>query len=239
MVIVAPTALYNSVLPQNPSSNIAVTWVISSQDPPRTTTVAPLLPWDVEIDPLPKMIFNPALRQQDTGAFVFNVNYTNKSKVGSGDKQYESGQILSWDDVTTDTQDINTLNIPEVIDLQQNTNVLSLEKMGLSDEEIVSFEVQTRTKMNVLIGEINVLRSQINSKEVQINDNQKSINETDKALNAALVVFSTDNPIVVKLQKNLTLLQEQRTILIDELNALITTTNDKYNLLIEVKEIVR
>jgi hypothetical protein len=239
MVIVAPTALYNSVLPHDPSSNIPVTWIISSQDPPRTTTAIPLFPWGVEIEPLPKMIFNPARRQPDAGAFVFSVNYTNSSKVGSGDKQYESGQVLSFDDSITDTQDINTINIPEVIDLQQNTNILSLGKMGLTNEEITNFEIQTRTKMNTLITTINDVKSKINVKEVQIMDNQKYINETEKALTAASVVFDITDPIITKLQTNLNLLTEQRTILIDELNILITNVNSQYNLLLDVKEIVR
>jgi len=239
MVIVAPTALYNSILNANPSSTIPVTWVISSQDPPRSTITVPLLPWGVEIQPLPKNPFNPVIRPPDVGSFVFNVNYTNASKVGSGDLSYEAGQILTFDNETDITDQVSQINVPEVIDLQQNTNLLSLEKLGLTNEEIVNLETQTRTKMNALVTLINSQRMQANQKEIDIKSNQKLINENEKTLAAAVVVLSATDPIVIKLTTNNTLLVAQRTKLVDELNVIITEMNSNYNLLLNVKEIVR
>lgn len=238
MIIIAPTALYSSILPMDHSTPGNVTWVISSNDPPRMTDNTQILPQIEEIKTLPPIIFNPSKRQVNTGAYVFNLSYSEKSKVGIGEKFYEAGQILEFNDAE-DQPVVNLLSVPDVLDLQQDTNELNVSDMGLTPEEINRLNTESRKKMNTLISDLNDTLASIKSTTVSIQDNQRSLNETKKAAGAAASVFPETDEIVIKLNERIVLLDEERVILADNYNKLLLSANDKYAIIYSVREVVR
>jgi len=238
MIIVAPTALYATILPTGPTDSTSITWTISSNNPPRPTIVVSLLPYSVEIKPLPSKTFNPAKRQDGVGEFVFNVNYSNRSEVGIGNKTFEYGEFLDFD-LTTTIEELITLGVPNVIDLQQNTNYLDVEELGLTDEELADLEVSTRTMMNDLILALNTQKADANKIAVEIMNTQKLLNETLKVLNAAKVVYGATDSIVAKMEDRQAELEATRDEQLASLNIIYAEMNAQYNDLIKVKEMVK
>lgn len=236
MIITVPTALYLSVLPKSANDPTAITWLISSTDPPRTISDTPLLTKQEESQKLPAILFDPIQRQTNVGEFVFNVNYSIASKIGSGIKSFEVGQILEFE-TSGDEIDIESLRVPEVVDLQQNTNILDLLGAGLSEQEVKEFENQSREMFNTLISEINTNKANINSLEVSIGDNQKTINETKKIRQAVELI---NNKILLdKLVAKENVLIDEKARLLNHLNDLNLATNNLYDRLLLIKEIVR
>lgn len=238
MIISAPTALYLSILPDKPSTAGNITWTISSNNPPRILSETAIIPKIEEIKPLPPIVFDPSKRQVNTGDMVSNISYTFRSKVGIGNKSYESGQILEFTD-TVDAPSSSALMVPDVIDLQQNTNIIDLDSMGLTDQEVEKLTVEARTKLNNLISTINSILSNIRLLGVSISDNQKLINETQKAYNASLESLGSSDEITIKLNNRISSLNESRTTLIGQYNESQSIANDYYKQILIIKELVR
>lgn len=237
MIITAPTALYESLLPKLPSDVGNVTWTISSNDAPRASQTIPQLTQVDEYKSLPPMPYNPSCREIGVGAYIFDLSYTLSTTPGSGKKQYEAGQLIDFTQETLPV--INDLLVPESVELQQNTNLLELSQYGLSEEEILSLDQSARGSMNEAIDTLNVTKATINSLTVQISDNQKSINEVRKALSAASLLFDMEDPIIKKLTEKQYTLVAQRDQLAKDINAANTKANNTYNLIQSLREVVR
>jgi len=238
MIISAPTALYLSILPKTPSDPGNITWTISSNDPPRITEVLFIVPQIEELRPLPPIIFDPAQRQVDTGDYVFNLSYTNKSMVGIGSKSYEAGQVLEFGD-EEDVAAATILLVPDILDLQQNTNFLDPTAAGLTDDEASRLTVESRKKLNNTISSLNETLALIKQLEVSILDNQKSINETTKMYDASVSSLGPDDEITKKLSSRITALQSARTDLITSHDSANNNANNQYTQILSIKEMVR
>ena len=244
MIIEFPTALYSSVLPKEPSDNQSVTFLISSTDPPRSISTFFQLLYSEELKTLPGKIYSDSRRRANLGEFIFNVSYASPSAMAIGNKAFETGQLLDFPGVE-ETEDIDILEVPEIVEVQQNGNILDLESLGLDEEESDDLTSQAETKFHDSIVILNDLKMQIKDKKASIDSNQKLINETRKARDAAVVVFSDtstgaeDNEIVIKLnQKEQDLLSEKEDLLA-ELNSLIDQANEIYGEILRLREMVR
>lgn len=238
MVIKFPTALYQSILPGVEDSG-NITWTVSSNDPPRPNTNPPPLQLGETSQQLPPRVNTPEERLVALGELVFAVSFGTTHEVGNGAKAFEVGELLDFDASKTTSQ-INNLNVPEVIDVQQNTNMLNLQGAGLTDEEAADLTAGARDKFNVIMNDLNDIRTLINDKKVTVQDTQRLLNEVQKAKNAATQVYGgTDNEIVIKLTTRQNELIQQRETLIAEINASSAHADDLYNEMIQIKEVVR
>lgn len=236
MIISAPTALYDSILPQQPEVAGNITWTISSNDPPRPDIVVPIISQIETMKPLPPLPFNPSERPINTGAFVFSLNSSTSKNAGSGKKLFEVGQTLEFTEEVPPT--VTTKKTPDIIDLQQNTNILDIEDVGLSQEEVVDISIDARTRFNYLTDQINVLTADINILKIEISNNQKSMNEVIKIKNAAILLYG-DNSVVQKLILKEEGLLMQRDELIAQVDAKNLEVDAKYNELQAIRELVR
>ena len=96
MIIRFPTALYDSVLPQAPEYGGNVTYTVSMEDPPRIFQTTIRLPPAVERREKTDKIIDDDTRRIHLGERIFTVSRTNKSITGSGKKQFEVGQVLTF-----------------------------------------------------------------------------------------------------------------------------------------------
>lgn len=244
MIISAPTALYESVLPREEEDNQSVTFVISSTDPPRSEETLFQLLRSEELKQLPPKIFTRQERRENLGDIIFRVSTGSQSQVGSGTKTFEVGQILNFGDVE-EPEDIADLNVPEVVELQQNTNKLDLESLGLTGEEIDSLVGGAEDKLETAVLRLNQTKTEISNTEAAIQANQKTANEAKKAKEAAQAVFAAatnpteGNQIIEKLEIKEEELAQERAGLIEYLNTLNVLANEIYEEILEIREVVR
>ena len=243
MIIDFPTALYNSVLPQNPEDNASVTLTISSTNPPRDTGNVSQLPIAEKLKPLPDKIFDRSQNRDALGDFVFSISQSFITDIGTNKKQFEVGELLSFGE-ESDVEAIGITEVPDLVDLQQNTNLLDLSEFGLSDEEVESLTSQAEDKFNELIIELNAIKSNVKDNEVKISENQKSLNEARKAIKAVRVVLGipeddTGDGILQKLLESAEDLLEERDALVSDTNSLNAQAKDKFQELLDTRQLVR
>jgi hypothetical protein len=244
VIVSAPTALYESVLPREEQDDQSVTFVISSTDPPRSEETLFQLLRSEELKSLPPRIFTRKERRLNLGNLIFRVSTGTQSQVGSGTKTFEVGQILNFGDVV-EPGDISDLNVPKVVELQQNTNKLDLEGLGLTDEEVDSLVGGAEDKLEDAVQRLNQVKTSISDTEAAIQTNQKTANEAKKAREAAQAVFATvtnpteGNEIIEKLENKEDELAQERDVLITELNVLNESANEIYEEILDLREVVR
>ncbi len=187
MIITAPTALYDSILPQAASVPGNVTFTISSNDPPRTQSFVSQLSSAADYQDLPARVYTSKERRASLGNLVFSVSYGAKGPAGFGQKMFEVGQTLNFEDTTTDLAEVQISNN---LDLQQNLNLLNLEAMGLTNDQIARLIDTSNEQFNKLVIDLNTTFTNINNAKTAISDNQKKINETGKAMDAAQTVYT-------------------------------------------------
>lgn len=240
MIVSAPTALYQSILPKVETDIISVTWTISSNNPPRPKTTVPVISPAVENQALPPKIYDSEERRAAVGELVFGVSSGTQSQVGSGMKMFEVGQILEFEPVDSGLV-VEDLLVPAVVDVQQNTNILDLSEVGLTQDEIDSLSLAARQVFDQLVGELNATMTESNDVKIKISDNQRLLNETQKIISASNVVFagSTNNPLLAKLREREQQLLFEREEFVARYNVLTVTAQNKYNQIINLKELVR
>ena len=238
MIIDTPTALYSSVLPTFDGVG-NVTFTISSYDPPRPVISPTPLTRGQSVRSLPPKIYDPLTRRTAFGELVFSVSSGSQTIIPASTKAFEVGQILDFDDVPEDIPTVAVLNVPDTIDLQQNTNVLDYEAAGLTPDEVQSIQDTAQLQMTAKVDDINALKTQIMDYQTQIQDNQRSLNEIQKLIDATTVLFGTDTSIPDKLLAKQQELQVTRLALISSANQLIALAQVEYNQLLEIKEVVR
>jgi hypothetical protein len=234
MIISFPTALYKNVIP-GPGGSGNVTWLISSTDPPRSVESFQQIPPAESIRRRDPPTFTDRQRRDAMGDAVFSLSQGSQSIVGTAVKQFEIGQILEFEDETLPETTITPL--PAMVDIQQNTNLLDLSALGLTDSEIDRVTQESEKVKKQIEDEIVSLKRNVDDMSISINENQKRINEADKTLDAATVI--NDEAIVNKMNLKISELTEQRIILVEELNAYNERIGVKYDQLLKVIQLVR
>jgi len=234
VIISFPTALYSNLIPGVGDTG-NVTWLISSTDPPRSVQSFQQIPSAEFIRRRDPPVYNDQQRRAAMGDAVFSLSQGSQSVVGSAVKQFEVGQVLDF--TGEELAEASQTAVPEMIDVQQNTNLLDLSALGLSEVEIKDVVQAAEEKKKKIEDEIVALLEKIDDVRVGINENQKRINEANKVLDAAVVV--EDAVVVSKMQIKITDLSAQRNALIATLNSYNADVKVKYDQLLQVIQLVR
>jgi hypothetical protein len=238
VIIKKPTSLFRSIIPQSASDRGNISWTISSENPPRALNRFQEIPLAEQIKPLPDKVFDREEYRESLGDFVFSVSRSSKNVSGSSKKQFEVGQILEFD--SSITSGLTTTEVPQTIDIQQNTNEIDYASLGLSESEVMDILESGEAAFGGLVSDINSLMSSIEDDKIGINENQKLLNEIIKVKNAAIVSFGgTGNDIVALLEEKETDTQAEIDRLITEVNSLNVSVKQKYDELLQVREVVR
>jgi hypothetical protein len=242
MIISFPTALYLPKLPTDEKSG-NVTFLISSEDPPRPQTSTLQLFRGEEVKPLPHRIFTEEDRLKVLGELVATISTGATRSVGLGSKAFEVGQIIEFAEIEDESVEPTTNLSPDGIDLQHNTNILDLESAGLSESEIDQLLASAKTRFDALIIEFKGLQSTIKELRIKIDGNQRLINEARKAQSATRTAFnigvSDSNDILDKLEQREADLLVERDELITAFNQANEDSIQAYNEIIELKEVIR
>lgn len=243
MIITAPTGLYKSILPgENAAGNI--TYTISTQSPPRPVVNAIQLPVAERITPAPDKIHSEQTRRDQFGELIFSVAQSNKNIAGSNTKAFEVGEILSFENLSP-VEEIVTVRAPEDVEIRHDTNLLDLEGLGLTNEEIESLAIRSETKQAELEKAYVSKQNEIKTFDVDIRETQKKINENNKVLKAIRGLLdledneSSNDPIFLKLANNQKTLQETYEQLIADRNVTAVEAQEIYTDLNRVSELVR
>jgi len=239
VIITAPTALYDSILPKAATTPGNMTFTISSNDPPRTQSFVSQLSSAADYQDLPTRVYTNKERRASLGNMIFSVSYGAKGPAGFGQKMFEVGQTLSFEDTTTDLTEVQVSNN---LDLQQNLNLLNLEAMGLTTDQIARLIDSSNEQFNKLVIDLNMAFTNINNAKTAISDNQKKINETSKALDAAQTVYTLigqGKDIVDSLTTTKAGLEQAKVDLIAYYNGQVTTAELIVGQILNVREVVR
>lgn len=239
MIIEFPTALYGPVLPKSVSDSTSITYTISSQNPPKRPASGQELPVAEEIKPLPAKLFTKSQNRETFGDLLFVVSQATQSDLESNKKQFEIGQLLDFQQ-EENIDLLTNLGVPERIDLLQNTNILDLDSLGLTEDEQQEVIGQANIRMDEIIEEINVIKEQISNNKAKIRENQKSLNENRKAQQAIDSIGSTDlSDIIDRLETQEGNLEAERSSLIAETNLFNEQAEQKFAELLRIRELVR
>jgi hypothetical protein len=239
MIISYPTALYSSVLPKNPSDSGSVTFMISSEDPPRGSSLAQELFRGEEIRPLPDRVFSYHVRRMTFGDLVFDITFPSIGSSGDGKKPYEVGQVIDFVQESKGRPVLDDLSFPKSLELQQTLNYLDYEGSGLSSEESSLLVSEGSSKYDELLITYRNDVSLLNSKEIQIQSAQKSLNEVKKLKDVASITFGSDDVILVKLEEKEDSLNATINLLINDVNLLIANIRLIYDQIIKLREVIR
>jgi hypothetical protein len=154
MIIRFPTGLYQDAgqLPVDPDDSGNVTFVISNDDPSRSTALTLQLPVAEELRKRDPLIYSDLVRRTAFGELVFTLVEANRNETGTNRKTFAVGELLDFTDEEIDLPD--TKSVPKQIDLQHNTNVLDLEDAGLTEDEIVGLSLASTARKKQLQAEV-------------------------------------------------------------------------------------
>lgn len=237
MIIRHPTGLYqnNGQLPIRPSDSGSITFTISSEDPKRAVADILRLPIGQELRVRSGLIFSDDERRVNFGEFLFTISTGRQSDGGSNKKLFEVGEFLTFTD--DQIREITTTEVPDVVDIQHNTNILDLNDVGLTDDEEKEILKLANDKSEEFQAQIRNLQTEIKNLKTSIVENQKKINETRKVINGLTVL--QENELRDRINDNLEKLLGERADLIDVINNKNTEIKDIFNKLIDISEFVR
>jgi hypothetical protein len=244
MIITSPTGLYKSILPQGTESG-NITYAISTQDPPRSNVRLIIHPIAEILTPAPDKIFDDNERRAQFGELIFTIAQSSRAMPGSNSKLFELGQALDFENSPPE-QEIEPSKSPDNIEIRHNTNMLDLEGLGLTKDEIAQVTLDSEEKQSELEAEFLAIRTEIQNLDTEITENQKKINETNKAINAVREVYdipigdlSFDNDIYQKLLAGLTTLTTDREQFIEDRNDANRRLEETHQAVLDVSELVR
>jgi hypothetical protein len=232
MIITAPTGLYKSLLPKEGETG-NITYTISTQAPPRPFVNAIQLPIAERITPNPDKVHDDATRRDQFGELVYSVAQSNKNIAGSNVKAFEVGEILAFENLSP-IEEITTVKAPDDIEIRHDTNVLDLESLGLTQEEIDELSSQSQSKQAQLEKDFVAKQNEVKSLKVDISETQKTINENNKALKAVRSLLGIEDN-----ESSKTELQESLDQSIEDHNAAAVEAQEIFIELTRVSELVR
>jgi len=244
VIIRFPTGLYKTILPKETESG-NITYLISSEDPPRPTIRAIQLPLSEELRPLPTNLFDQTTRRSGFGELVFTIAQANRDIPGSNQKQFELGERLEFEE-SPPLEDLLPILSPDKLEIRHDTNILDLTDLGLTDQEIDEIVSASEAKQSALEKEFTIKKKEIDNISTGIVENQKVLNETVKAIGAVRQIFDIpendlnfNNDIYQKLLIKQEELESERDSLISDRNVAVTELRNVYNSLLKISELVR
>jgi hypothetical protein len=134
------------------------------------------------------------------GALIFTVSVASRQRTGNNAKQYETGEILGFDNLWLKTAD--PMLVSEKTDIQHNLNMYNYPELGLTQNDVDLINEQSLSSFDIVTNRLNNLRVVRADAEVRINTTQKTINEANKniaALEAMLQTSGTTDPDIEEL----------------------------------------
>lgn len=187
MIILFPTALYESVLPKKPSDVGNVSFSVSSFDPPRGVSYARELFRGEEVKPLPDRVFPYSVRRMSFGDLVFSVSVPSVRVVADGKRAYEVGQLLDFGGESQVS--VGVSNFPQSVELQQNTNELDYASAGLSDGDVDRLVSEGSERYDELVLLYQNKIADQRRVDIDIQGSQKTLNEVRKLIDATRVAL--------------------------------------------------
>jgi len=185
MIINFPTGLYKNVLPSKPEDRGNVTYVISNNEPPRTGVLFPKIPYGIEIKPrIPKM--SAVILRDAVGSLVFSVSKATKSLTGDNIRQFETGQVLDFDDV--EAKEIAPMLVSDKTEVRHDVTAINYDKIGVTVDEQHKIAGLSYSVHQSLIKKLNAAKRQRADAEEVVSSSQKLINETIRTIDALVVV---------------------------------------------------
>jgi hypothetical protein len=235
MIINFPTALYTSVLPGiNQPGNI--TYTISNQNPPKSTSTFLQLPRTEEIRKSPQATYTKSEKRKFYSDLIFNITIPSLSTEGNGSNTFEIGQFLDFTDNTEVQSDPYSL---ASIELRQDTGVVNYKKYGLSKSEYDNIVNIAEQKMNDISDEINVVGTRLNDNKENISSNQSDINESTKLYDNIVLVLGSDSDEAKKVQSKIDGYNQLKADLLTERDNLLTNLDALRTDLSKIREVVR
>ena len=235
MIINYPTALYKSVLP-TPTEAGNITYTISNNDPPKSTSVFLQLPRSEELRKQPQRTYSKYDKRKFASNLIFNITVPSLSTEGSGSKTFEIGQYL---DFSTDVEALPDPYSLESIDLRQDTNVVDYKKYGLSENEYSSIVKMAESRMDEITYNINDVGTRLNDNKENISSNQSDINESTKLYENIVLILGTDNEQAKKVKSKIDGYEAYKIELLAERDNLLSSLDSLRNDLSKVREVVR
>lgn len=187
MIINFPTGLYKNVLPSKPEDRGNVTYTISNDDPPRSGVLFPKIPRGIQIKPrIPKM--SAVVLRDAVGSLVFSVSKATKSLTSDNIRQFETGQVLNFDDV--EVKEITPMLVNEKTEVRHDVTAINYDKIGVTADEQHKIADLSYSVYQSLIKELNATKRQRADAEEVVSSSQKLINETTRTIDALTVVDS-------------------------------------------------
>jgi hypothetical protein len=235
MIIRFPTGLYKTQIPQSPSDEGNVTYTISTEDPASSAENFIIFPIAEQLKTRSSRVYTDEQRRARLGDLVYSISSGGSTVEGRNTKLFEVGQILEFTDEST-TSGLDS--VQKTLEIQHNTNLLDLEGLGLTEDEMEQLGKNSSALQKQLERQLSELKNQITDNNAAIKDLQKTINEANKAL-SALAVLGGNEDLVAKVTTTRDEAQIDQNLLIDEttlLNTLASQTRDK---LYAISELVR
>lgn len=202
-----------------------MTFTISNNPPPRTNLIFPkistglvLRQRDVTKEPI-------SSRRQIVGKLIFSTSSARRTTLGSNARQYELGQVLSFDEA--ETVEVTPMLVNPITEIRHDTNVLDDRSMGLSQEDSITIAAASLQVQDLLTDQLNSLKKRHVDAQTVITIQQKLMNELDKTISALNVVQTqVPNDDIAALMEKLEL---QRTSALEIRDANILLANDLAN----------
>ena len=202
MIINSPTGLYKNALPSKPADRGNVTYTISNTDPPRSGALFPQIPLGIQTKfRVPKI--NTIVLRDAVGLLVFSVSKATKSLTSDNIRQFETGQVLDFDNVVA--KEILPMFVDKKTEVRHDVTAINYDKIGVTANEqsiIANLSYSTHQSLTKQLNDIK--RKRANAEET-ISSNQKLINEIVRTVNALMVIndnsTTTDTDLVDLIDK--------------------------------------
>jgi chromosome segregation ATPase len=240
MIISAPTGLYLPILPKSPSESGNISYVISNNDPPRSSTTFIQFPGFERIFRESDLVYDKEEKRVFAGELIYDITKPSESIKGSGVAQFEIGQVLEFSEesVSTDSSEVDTYNLDR-LELRQDLKAIDYESVGLSKsdyEELVSASLK---RLNEITDEIGSVGASLKSNNSLILKNQADINNANSLLNNIEAILGATHASADKVRQTLEDLESTKSELLSERQSLqleLASLRDELN---KVREVVR
>jgi len=235
MIIRYPTGLYKRQIPTEPSDVGNVTFTVSNEDPTVSGESFIIFPIAERIKTRPNRVWSDEERRDRIGELVYSMTAGGESKEGNSQKLFEVGQILNFTDQIV--EGVSTNVVPNRIQIQHNTNMLDLESLDLTQEEINELVKDSASSMSIIEEQLTAIQNQIADNKSIIESQQKRINEANKVLDALGVL--EDEELTSKVTKVRDETIAAQTLKINETNVLIAQSASLRDKLLAISQLVR
>jgi methyl-accepting chemotaxis protein len=212
MIIRFPTGLYERQIPQEPDDVGNVTYTISNEDPLTSTGDFIIFPIAERLRKRSNRVYTDEERRATFKDLVYSVSSGGNTVEGRSTKLFEVGQILEFTDENLVSE---ITSVSDELEIQHNTNLLDLERLGLSNDEISQVSTDSAKTQKQLEAELTATLNRASDVDAEIKDLQKTINEANKAI-SALEVLGTGSGVLDKIKETMDEAKTKQQVLIEE-----------------------